>query len=84
MANDNLSEPNAFRHVFNYEVNATQMAKDFKSLREMLNKYPRYKKSLLVGPDTTRPLPRHQESEKYLQTFLQSAGEVVDAVTWHQ
>lgn len=84
IVNDNLSEPNAFMHVFNYDVNATQMARDFKSLRKVLNRYPRYKKSLLVGPDTTRPLKNHQESEKYMQTFLKRAGQLVDAVTWHQ
>lgn len=79
-----LLEPNAFRHVFNYEVNATQLAKDFHQLRNILDKYPRYKNSLLVGPDTTRPLQKHNASETYLKTFLDHASETVDAVTWHQ
>ncbi|KAI7815516.1 heparanase-like [Rhyzopertha dominica] len=78
------NEPNAFRHVFNYEVNATQLAHDFQTLRSILNKYPRYNNSLLVGPDTTRPLPKHRESQVYLKNFLESAGQIVDAVTWHQ
>lgn len=65
-------------------MNATQLAKDFYTLRKILDKYPRYRKSLLVGPDTTRPLPNHPASEVYLKTFLENADQVVDAVTWHQ
>lgn len=77
-------EPNAFRHVFDYEVNATQLGKDFLLLKNILRKYPRYRDALLVGPDTTRPKPEHQESVEYLKEFLEIAGNVVDAVTWHQ
>lgn len=77
-------EPDAFRHVFNYEVNATQLGKDFVVLKNILRKYPRYKNALLVGPDTTRPKPKHQESVQYLKEFLGVAGNVVDAITWHQ
>lgn len=49
-----------------------------------MSKYPRYKKSLIVGPDTTRPQPNHKESELYLAEFLDANKDVVDAVTWHQ
>ncbi|XP_018563738.1 heparanase-like isoform X2 [Anoplophora glabripennis] len=78
------NEPNSFRHKFNQEVNATQMAKDFAVLRHILRKYETYKNSLLVGPDTTRPRVKHQESKIYLQDFLQNAANVIDAITWHQ
>lgn len=79
------NEPDAFKHVFNYGVNATQLAKDFATLRQLLNTFPRYKNSLLVGPDTTRPRPEHRTSAKYLKQFLQaSEKDVLDAVTFHQ
>uniref|UniRef100_A0A6P7GLM7 Heparanase-like n=1 Tax=Diabrotica virgifera virgifera TaxID=50390 RepID=A0A6P7GLM7_DIAVI len=78
------NEPNSFKHKFNEEVNATQMAKDFKQLRSILNKYNNFKKSLLVGPDVTRPEEEHKESQIFLKEFVASAKDVVDKVTWHQ
>ncbi|GLV35833.1 hypothetical protein CBL_01015 [Carabus blaptoides fortunei] len=79
------NEPDAFKHVFNIAVNASQLAKDFATLRTLLNTFPRYKNSLLVGPDTTRPRPEHRTSAKYLEQFLQASDkDVLDAVTFHQ
>ncbi|CAH0561499.1 unnamed protein product [Brassicogethes aeneus] len=79
------NEPNAFYHQFFYSVNATQMAKDFAKLKNILNGYKMYKKSLLLGPDVTRPRKNHQESMKYLNEFLGNKdSDVVDAITWHQ
>lgn len=79
------NEPNAFKHVFNYEVNATQLARDFVVLRNILNKFPRYKKALLVGPDVTRPRPENRSSEKYLQKFLENIdNDILNAVAFHQ
>uniref|UniRef100_A0A1Y1N3N1 Heparanase n=1 Tax=Photinus pyralis TaxID=7054 RepID=A0A1Y1N3N1_PHOPY len=78
------NEPNAFRHVFDYEVNATQLAKDFAKLRSILNRYPIYRKSELVGPDTTRPIIKRNASMAYLHEFLLHGKNVINAVTWHQ
>lgn len=78
-------EPDAFKHVFNYAVNASQLAKDFAILRQLLNTFPRYKNSVLVGPDTTRPRPEHRTSAKYLKQFLHASEQgVLGAVTFHQ
>ncbi|CAH1173655.1 unnamed protein product [Phaedon cochleariae] len=78
------NEPNSFHHKFNETVNATQMAKDFGTLRAILNKFPMYKDSLLVGPDVTRPEDNHKESEIYLKEFVKNAGHIVNAITFHQ
>ncbi|CAH1283481.1 unnamed protein product [Diabrotica balteata] len=78
------NEPNSFRHKFNKEVNASQMAKDFKQLRSILNKYNNFNKSLLVGPDVTRPVENHKESQIFLKEFVTSAKNVIDKITWHQ
>lgn len=78
-----ISEPNSFKHVFNYEVNATQLAKDFNQLRRILNKYPMYEDAILVGPDVTRPRPENTQSERYLKEFL-DYGVDVDVISWHQ
>ncbi|XP_023012087.2 heparanase [Leptinotarsa decemlineata] len=78
------NEPNSFEHKFNEVVNATQMARDFALLRKILNKYPFYKNSLLIGPDVTRPQKNHKESELYLEEFLQNSVNTINAITWHQ
>ncbi|CAH1168035.1 unnamed protein product [Phyllotreta striolata] len=77
------NEPNSFRHKFNEAVNATQMSKDFVVLRSILNKYSKYNRSMLVGPDTTRP-QRNPESQIYLEQFIKRGSFEVDKITWHQ
>ncbi|KAI4463073.1 heparanase [Holotrichia oblita] len=80
-----LTEPNSFEHVFNYAVNASQLARDFRRLREILNKYPLYRNVLMIGPDVTRPRPDDTNSIAYLNEFLAvGGGNVVNAVTFHQ
>lgn len=77
------NEPNSFRHKFNEAVNATQLAKDFATLRKILNKYSNYKYSLLVGPDVTRP-QHNPESQIYLETFIKTGSASINKITWHQ
>lgn len=80
-----FTEPNSFQHVFNYSVNATQLAKDFLILRKILKKYSLYQNTLLVGPDVTRPRPENTESIAYLKEFLKhDGGQALDAITFHQ
>ncbi|XP_044728924.1 heparanase-like isoform X2 [Chrysoperla carnea] len=77
------NEPNAFKHQFNVTINATQLAKDFQQLRNILNRYPQYKSSMLLGPDTTRPLTKNSSSVQYFKEFIDSNA-TVDVLTWHQ
>lgn len=80
-----ILEPNAYRHTFNYEVTGEQLADDFKKLRNILNKYPRYKNSLLVGPDITKPKLFNEEPRQFLLDFLiELDRNVLNAITWHQ
>lgn len=78
------NEPNSFEHKFDMVVNASQLGKDFVHLRKILNEFPLYRNSLLFGPDVTRPLTNHKESQKYLIKFLENGGNAVNAITWHQ
>ncbi|KAK9876527.1 hypothetical protein WA026_013901 [Henosepilachna vigintioctopunctata] len=78
------NEPNAFRHQFNRAVNATQLAMDFQVLKKILNKYRRYEKSLLIGPETTRPQAEKKDSITYMTEFLKNAGNIIDIISWHQ
>jgi hypothetical protein len=80
------TEPNAFGHVFGMPLSGEQLGLDFVELRHLLNSYPRYSRSLLVGPDVTRPI-LHQTGEQpvpYLVSFLAQATNVISAITWHQ
>lgn len=80
------TEPNAFSHVFGTPLSGSQLGLDFVTLRHLLNSYPRYNTSLLVGPDVTRPII-HQTGEQpipYLKSFLAQATSVISAITWHQ
>lgn len=71
-------------HQFNYVVNATQLAKDFRTLRHILNINERYKYSILVGPDVTRPIEGHQKKEKFFESFISHAKPAINSITWHQ
>lgn len=78
------SEPNAFRHVFNVTVSSRQLGRDVRRFRKLISNYPRYKTSIVVGPDITRPKPPGYHSVKYLKGYLKEAKSSIDAVTWHQ
>lgn len=67
---------------FGTYVNATQLGKDYDTLRQILNKYPLYNNSLLVGPSTTRL--RNSEIEEYLLEFLEAGDDAISALTFHQ
>lgn len=80
------NEPNSFHHVFGVSLSGSQLGLDFVELRHLLNSYPRYSKSPLVGPDVTRPI-MHQTGEQplpYLKSFLAQTSSVISAITWHQ
>ncbi|XP_041372088.1 heparanase-like [Gigantopelta aegis] len=77
------NEPDSFHHVFNVTVTPQQLADDVFTLQNILRKkFPYFKSSLVVGPDTTQV--KKKRSYEYLQQFLQSEpGQKVDAATWH-
>lgn len=77
------NEPNSFRHVFNISINPEQLAQDFAKLRALLDEHG-YKKSLIVGPDTTRPQPNRPECLQYMVEFLGNGSKYIGARGWHQ
>ncbi|CAH1782773.1 unnamed protein product [Owenia fusiformis] len=74
-------EPNAFKHALNRTVSAAQLGLDFVTLRQILSSYSKYRQSLLVGPDITRP--DKTRPVEYLLEFLETAKDSIDVVTWH-
>ncbi|KAK9503885.1 hypothetical protein O3M35_010351 [Rhynocoris fuscipes] len=76
------NEPNSFLHVFGVEVPGEKLAKDFNTLRKLLNRYGIYNASKLVGPDITNPRSTNKSPVEYLASFLASGPEI-SAATWH-
>lgn len=76
------NEPNSYPFKFDAEVTPEELAYDFGTLRQLLNKYTIYKQSLLIGPDITHPRPSKLGPAKYLEEFLVSKPEI-DVVSWH-
>lgn len=77
------NEPNSFKHVFNETITPKMLAHDFEKLRKLLNHWG-YKKSLLVGPDTTRPQPTRPDCLIYMDEFLGNGSHFIDVRSWHQ
>ncbi|XP_067012004.2 heparanase [Anabrus simplex] len=79
------NEPNSFQHVFQTTVSGYQLGEDFVMLRNLLESFPQYRSSKLVGPDVTRPRDLEQGSIAYLRDFLSSIDDqTLNAITWHQ
>ncbi|XP_072930730.1 heparanase-like [Epargyreus clarus] len=77
------NEPNSFRHVFNISISPKTLAQDFHKLRNLLNHYG-YRKSLLVGPDTTRPQPKCPYCLEFMIEFLGNGSNSISVRSWHQ
>lgn len=89
------NEPNSFRHVFNITVPPEQMARDFITLKSLIDDYSPGSK--LVGPDTTRPQPKRPDCVQYMKDFIlgltqfdyetemsTNLSDYLNAVAWHQ
>ncbi|XP_014487586.1 PREDICTED: heparanase-like isoform X2 [Dinoponera quadriceps] len=77
------NEPNSFHHVFNVTISATELAKDYDCLRQLLDEAG-YVESILVGPEVNHVGDTNHMGEKYAETFLKSQKNTVNYVTWHQ
>lgn len=78
-----MIEPNSFKHVFNVTISATELAKDYDCLRQLLNE-AEYIESILVGPEVNHVGDTNHMGEEYAETFLKSQKNTVNYVTWHQ
>lgn len=77
------NEPNSFKHVFDVIIPATELAKDYDHLRQLLNEAG-YVDSILVGPEVNHVGETNKMGELYAKTFLSSQKNTVNYVTWHQ
>ncbi|XP_018393336.1 PREDICTED: heparanase-like [Cyphomyrmex costatus] len=77
------NEPNSFKHVFDVTLPATELAKDYDHLRQLLNEAG-YIDSILVGPEVNHVGESNDMGELYVKAFLSSQKNTVNYVTWHQ
>lgn len=87
------NEPNSLKHQLDFELPPEILGKDFIRLRKLLDRFPSYRNSTLVGPDVNQlraqgKKTKVQKALKYLgKVFLnsqQKQNSVLDALTWHQ
>lgn len=83
LASTTFSEPNSFHHVFNVTIPATELAKDYDHLRQLLDEAG-YDDSILVGPEVNHIGDLSEMGDQYAKTFLSSQKNTVNYVTWHQ
>ena len=76
------NEPNALRHQLNFTLPGKWLGSDFGRLRLLLNRFPLFINSSIVGPDVNH-MPS-KNAFKYLSDVLDYSGDVLDAITWHQ
>ncbi len=77
------NEPNSFRHKFNQTVPPQILAKDYKTLQEIISIFDIYRRSKIIGPSITQP--DKKSKIRYLRQFLKGNGmKYVSAITFHQ
>lgn len=83
------NEPNSYFHKFKFRLTGKQLGQDFRALRHLLNEFPGYRNSSIVGPDVNGVRkcdifePDECKAILYLKDVLQNNGGVIDKVTWH-
>ncbi|XP_052102586.1 heparanase-like isoform X15 [Mytilus californianus] len=76
------NEPNSYKHHVGYSISGSQRAKDYSKLHSLLNQYPQWRKSVIIGPSTTQL--SKTSAEKYFTEFLQTGGpDIVTNPTFH-
>jgi len=97
MANLDLqlgNEPNSYNYTYGTFITATQLAKDFLLLQDLIKTSPTLSKKCcgckFVGPDITNPrIPKSKRPKRnlisgpYLKEYLQNVNGSIDAITWH-
>jgi hypothetical protein len=63
------------------DISAAQLGQDVAKLRHLLNAFPRYQRSLIIGPGITR-LEKQQDVD-FLKNYFREGGSAIDAITWH-
>uniref|UniRef100_UPI00398F4D0F heparanase n=1 Tax=Pristiophorus japonicus TaxID=55135 RepID=UPI00398F4D0F len=75
------NEPNSFRKKAHIKIQGTQLGKDFQHLHNLLHTFKAFEHTGLYGPDIGQP--RKRPIITLLKGFLETGGNVLDAVTWH-
>ena len=63
------------------DISAAQYGQDVARLRNILDSFPRYQHSLILGPDITRF--KKQEDMDFLKNYFNEGGSALNGITWH-
>jgi hypothetical protein len=63
------------------DISAAQFGQDVAKLRYLLNAFPRYQHSLILGPGITRF--KKQQDVDFLMNYFREGGSALDGITWH-
>jgi hypothetical protein len=63
------------------DISAAQFGQDVAKLRHLLNAFPRYQHSLILGPGITRF--EKQQDVDFLMNYFREGGSALDGITWH-
>ncbi|CAG2237206.1 HPSE [Mytilus edulis] len=75
------NEPDVYKDV-GINITGSQRAKDYNILHSLLNHYPQWRDSVVIGPSVTMLVK--QISRKYLQDFVDAGGpDIVTNPTFH-
>ncbi|KAL1449983.1 hypothetical protein WDU94_002447, partial [Cyamophila willieti] len=70
------NEPNAYKHQAGRPLLPDQLARDFRTLNDMLRQSLFHRNSLLIGPDITRPLKTHHCPRKDTSQSIFNNGNI--------
>nr|XP_006816007.1 PREDICTED: heparanase-like [Saccoglossus kowalevskii] len=76
------NEPNSLNRTVGRTLDASVLAQDFVTLRNILNSHEELRHNLLFGPDINAV--GKKKTDKYIDSFLQFSNNVTNATTWHQ
>ena len=93
------NEPNSLFHQLHFQLDGSQLGRDFYRLKKLLHDFPLYANATLVGPDVNAIRKCHEpklggggawmkkkkgcKALKYLAKVLAGSNGVLDAITWH-
>uniref|UniRef100_A0A1B6D4U8 Heparanase n=1 Tax=Clastoptera arizonana TaxID=38151 RepID=A0A1B6D4U8_9HEMI len=62
-------------------ISGAELGRDIVRLRKILDSFPRYKGSDIIGPDITSM--KNYEEVKFIKDYLMESGDALNAITWH-
>lgn len=76
-----IPEPHLNAETLQLNVSGEELGRDVTRLRQLLDAFPRYYHSLLVGTDITSL--RTENEMNFFKDYFKESINSLDAITWH-